>query len=529
MPIIKLTIPPGMRRNGTKYQTKDRWYDGQLMRFHEGNTIPVGGWQPLVDQLTSNAVVLTDGVPRGAISWQGTTGGAFVVYGSTGKLFSFINSLSDITPVGFTAGNNDSSFSGGGSAYGTGNYGNLLYGLGTAGAGSIADGDVWSMDVFGSFWVGCMFPADSILYTWDNNPANVATAAPNAPSATRGCFVTPERFLVALGAGGDLRRVAWADRETIDDWTPAVDNQAGDFVLEGPGRIMAGRRSRGESLIWTDFALYSMTFIGGTGVYGFQKRGGECGLVASNAIIPIPTGFLWMGDRSFYQHDGYVRSLPSEVGEFVFDDFNFEQRYKVNGVNIREFSEAWWFYPSKQSVENDSYVVYNYVEKHWSFGRLPRTVSVDSDPVLGFVTMVDPDGNVYLHQKGKVRKDSGGLITGDPDSQLPEIESGPLEIGDGEHFAHVLQIFPDFEGLDPTGPDQRPPPALQSVIGELFAGDYSSTEPEQSSGEFDMTAPTTVRINGRQVRLRVAQKVADTVDPWRLGHLRLDIRPGGKR
>jgi len=521
MPIIKLTIPPGMRRNGTKYQTKDRWYDGQLMRFHEGNTIPVGGWQPLPDLDTLDAVVLSGGVPRGAISWQGTTGGAFVAYGTTGKLFSFINSLRDITPVGFTAGSDDSSFSGSGAAYGTGNYGNLLYGLGTAGAGSIADGDVWSMDVFGSFWVGCMFPADSILYTWDNDPDNAATAAPNAPLATRGCFVTPERFLVALGAGGDLRRVQWADRESVSEWTPAVDNQAGDFVLEGPGRIMAGRRSRGESLIWTDFALYSMTFIGGTGVYGFQKRGGECGLVGSNAIIPIPTGFLWMGDRSFYQHDGYVRSLPSDVGEFVFDDFNFEQRYKVNGVNIREFSEAWWFYPSKLSVENDSYVVYNYVEKHWSFGRLSRTVSVDSDPVLGFVTMVDPAGNVYLHEKGIVRQDTGGV------SQNPEIESGVLEIGDGEHLTHILQIFPDFEGVDP-GIDQRPPGAIDAVLGELFAAPYPQGE-EVSSGTFPMTEPTAVRINGRQVRIKIQQIVPDSTPPWRLGHLRLDIRPGGKR
>lgn len=520
MPLVKLTIPPGMRRNGTKYQTKDRWYDGQLMRFHEGNTIPIGGWQPLFDQALQIPVQL-DGVARGALSWQGTSGGGFVSFGTVNKLYAFVNSLEDITPAGFTPGNPDSTFPSGGAAYGEGFYGRLLYGKGTPGAGDIADGDVWAMDTFGSFWVGVMFPSDNILYVWDNVLANVAVPAANAPTANRGCFVTPERFLVALGAGGEQRKVAWADRETTDVWTPAVDNQAGDFTLEGPGRIMAARRSRGDSLIWTDFALYSMTFLGGTAVYGFQKRGFECGLVAPNAVVQVPSGFIWMGDRSFFSHDGYVRPLESEVGEFVFDDFNFDQRYKVNSLNIREFSEAWWFYPSKMSSENDSYVVYNYAENHWAFGRLPRTASVDSDPVVGFPVMVDQNGYVYTHENGIIRKDTEGV------SQNPEIESGPLEIGDGEDYAHVLQVFPDFEGVDP-GFDQRPPPALESVLGTLFGAAYPQST-EESTGTFAMTEPTSVRINGRQIRIKVQQIVPDTTPLWRLGHIRLDVRPGGKR
>ena len=527
MAIVKLSIQPGMRRNGTKYQTKDRWYDGQLMRFHEGNTIPVGGWQPLFDQDQSEAVQL-DGVARGALSWQGTTGGAFISFGTINKLYAFVNSLNDITPAGFTPGKADSSFTSGGSSYGEGNYGDLLYGVGTPGAGSISDGDVWAMDTFGSFWVGVMFPSDNILYIWDNITTNIAVPAANAPTANRGCFVTAERFLVALGAGGELRKVAWADRQTTDVWTPAVDNQAGDFTLEGPGRIMAGRRSRGESLIWTDFALYSMTFLGGSAVYGFQKRGFECGLVGPNAVVSVPSGFIWMGDRSFFTHDGYVRPLESEVGEFVFDDFNFDERYKVNSINIREYSEAWWFYPSKQSKENDSYVVYNYAENHWAFGRLPRTASVDSDPVIGFPVMVDQFGFVYTHENGKIRHDTQLSIPDDGGvSYNPEIESGPLEIQSGQEWVHILQVLPDFEGVDP-GVDQLPPPALGSVLGELFASEYPQTT-EISSGTFPMTEPTTVRISGRQVRVKVRQIVPDTTDLWRLGDLRLDIRPGGER
>ena len=38
-----LRLPPGLWRNGTRYQSKNRWYGANLVRFLNGTILPVGG------------------------------------------------------------------------------------------------------------------------------------------------------------------------------------------------------------------------------------------------------------------------------------------------------------------------------------------------------------------------------------------------------------------------------------------------------------------------------------------------------
>ena len=49
MPFVHVAPPPGMFRNGTRYQSAGRWYDGNLVRWHEGAMRPVGGWERFGD------------------------------------------------------------------------------------------------------------------------------------------------------------------------------------------------------------------------------------------------------------------------------------------------------------------------------------------------------------------------------------------------------------------------------------------------------------------------------------------------
>ena len=49
MPLLPIKIPPGFFRNATQYQAKNRWYDGNLVRFSEGRIRPIGGWQRIAD------------------------------------------------------------------------------------------------------------------------------------------------------------------------------------------------------------------------------------------------------------------------------------------------------------------------------------------------------------------------------------------------------------------------------------------------------------------------------------------------
>ena len=58
MPLIPIKIPAVFFRNATQYQAKNRWYDGNLVRFSEGRLRPIGGWQRLAPtQITKKGAV----------------------------------------------------------------------------------------------------------------------------------------------------------------------------------------------------------------------------------------------------------------------------------------------------------------------------------------------------------------------------------------------------------------------------------------------------------------------------------------
>jgi hypothetical protein len=45
MAFIPLQLPPGIERNNSPYDTPDRWWDMNQVRWLSGNMLPVGGWQ----------------------------------------------------------------------------------------------------------------------------------------------------------------------------------------------------------------------------------------------------------------------------------------------------------------------------------------------------------------------------------------------------------------------------------------------------------------------------------------------------
>jgi hypothetical protein len=372
--LIPIDLPPGLMRNGTKYQAAGRWYDANLVRFYEKTIGPIGGWR-LVGDDVGGTLGTVAGVPRAAVGWAGESGAVNVGIGTNSRLYVLIGGvLSDITPTGLTAGGVDSGYSSG--AYGAGVYGSGFYGTGSL-AQALTEAGTWQLDTFGADLVGVL-SSDGKLYVWTGTPTTPAAVAAGAPINNRGVVVTPERFLVALGADGDARKVAWASQETVVTWVADSTNTAGDFILQTNGRLIAGRRTDTNTLLWTDTDLHEMSYIGGVLVYSFIRKGDNCGLLAPNAVALTGSRIYWMGRKKFFTYDGYVQEVPSDVTDYVFGDFNWTQAAKVNAVTISAKNEVWWFYPSANATENDRYVIYNTKENHWVTGSLVRTAGFDS-------------------------------------------------------------------------------------------------------------------------------------------------------
>jgi len=492
MPLIPLDIPAGQYRNGTDLQSAGRWRDGNLIRFHEGSLRPVGGWR-------QRGSVDIAGVVRSMLSWEDNSNSRRLALGTHDKLFAMTagNAVSDVTPVGFNAGRVDATLSVG---FGASTYGNQTYGTPRQDTATLLPATTWSLDNWGEYLVGATAD-DGKLYEWQLDSGTPAAQIANSPVNCSGLMVTEERFLFAFGAGGNPRKIAFSDKEDNTVWTPLATNEAGDIEIQTNGTILRGLRTRGQALILTDQDAHTATYQGPPFVYGFERVGTSCGLIAPNAAVAVDMGVLWMGSRSFFAYSGgAVQELSGDVSDYVFSDFNTDQRSKVSAVVNSRWNEVWWFYPSGASTECDRYVVYDYAQNVWATGNLDRTAGVDSG-VFRQPMWIGSDGVLYEHEAGYSY--SGAT---------PFCETGPISIGVGDQVMSVRQLIPDERNL--------------GDVTATFKSRFYPTSDEREYGPFSMANPTSVRFTGRQVRMRVdGNQPAD----WRVGIMRLDAVPGGLR
>lgn len=487
---VDLQIPPGVVRNGTDRQSSGRWRDASLVRWNDNAMQPVGGWRERAD--------FTSGKYRGSIAWAENAGDRWIAVGDyqSLKVATPAGVVSDITPAGFTSGSVNATQNNGfgGGAFGVGTFGTPRQSTTRDFATS------WSLSTWGEYLIACS-DSDGKIYEWQLNTGTPAAVLSNAPTNCSAAIVTPERFLMALGAGGDPRKVQWSDREDNNTWTAAATNEAGDFTLDGSGSIMCGFNVSGETLIVTDTEAWAADYVGPPFVYGFRKVGLACGIASRKAIAPLDVGAVWMGDKSFFIYQGgSVQQLPCDVWDYIFDNINEAQISKCHAVANSLFGEVWFFFPANAEGEISNYVSFNYRSGAWSCGALVRTTGVDKGAFDNPVWLGD-DAVAYDHETG-FTYDGGSIYA----------ESGPIGLGPDASSVTAQELHPD----------------------EMTAGDCTVTfktrqypnGSESEYGPYTAATPTNVRFTGRQIRVRVD---GSAMTSWRWGVPRLRVAARGRR
>lgn len=496
MTLIPLDIPAGFYRNGTDYEQSNRWRDGSLVRWRDNSLRPIGGWRERKASFATNPL-------RGMHTWETNNGNAWVAGGSHSelKVMTGAGIVTDITPTDLATGREDAALNSGfgGGFYGLGYFGQPIQ---TSDISVPQEATTWALDNWGEYLVGCHYD-DGRLLEWQLDTASKAAVISNAPTDNLGLLVTEERFIFALGAGGNPRKVQWCDREDNTTWAAAATNEAGDIILQTSGHIMQGVRTRGQTLIITDTDAHVARYTGPPYVYGFERVGTSCGAISRKAASDVDMGVFWMGQKGFFRFDGnQVIELPCDVHDYVFHDFNTAQQSKIWSISNGQFGEIWWFYPSSNSTEIDRYVAYDYLENHWLIGELSRTSGVERGVFrYPFYAGHNADSDIYDHEVGY-----------NFDSAAQFAETGPMSIGAGENIAKVTKLITDEK--------------TQGDVDVTFKTRFYPNGAETTHGPFTPKNPTSVRFSGRQFRMRVE---GEQMTNWRVGTMRVDATQGGKR
>jgi hypothetical protein len=346
-----------------------------------------------------------------------------------------------------------------------------------------------------------------------------------------------DRHLIVLGAdpiSGSSRTgsvdpmlVAFSDQENELQFEPLATNTAGSLRLSSGSSIVGGLKARQEILIWTDTSVYSMNFIGPPLTFAINLINEGAGLIGPKAATNTPRGVFFMSKKGFYYYNGSVQKLPCSVQDFVFSDLDDSQAFKCFAGLNEEFSEVWFFYPSMADNEREisRYVIYNYEENSWSVGTLERyswlASGVLDKPVAG--GEASSVKFIYQHETGFNNDDSAmdGVF----------VESGDLDVGDGENFVFLKKILPDILFVNDVG--TSPNGAVNIVVKRRDFNNQTlstdSTTQITSSSTFG-----SLRSRTRQFVLRFESDDDNTESDrkdfkWRLGSTRVDIQPSGRR
>lgn len=108
---------------------------------------------------------------------------------------------------------------------------------------------------------------------------------------------------------------------------------------------------------------------------------------------------------------------------------------------------------------------------------------------------------IYNHEQG-LNYDSGSVFC----------ETGPISIGNGDQIAKVTEVIPDE--------------LTQGDVDLKFKTRFYPNDTETTHGPYNPSNPTSLRFTGRQMRMRVE---GDRATAWRVGTMRLETKPGGRR
>lgn len=373
----------------------------------------------------------------------------------------------------------------------------------------------WSISPYGKDAIVNVLDGSVYYYSSASGSTRPAIIV-NSPAQARYVFVTPQRYIFALGcttiAGQqDGMTVRWPDVDDPTDWTPVSTNTANERKLQGGSLLVAGAAVAEVSVVWSNTSCFLFQFTGSETVYDSRAVGHDCGLIGPLAFCVVGGSAYWMGSESFHMFNGYVQDIPNkdDIRDWVFPSLNSEQVSKVVAFSNTAYNEVWFIYPTATN-EPDRYVAVNLTDYTWVNGTIMRSSATRYETGDGRPILFGTNGTIYIHEVVENR---------DNDSAAMEafIELAPSDIEDGNTSVDIFGFVPDFKRHS----------------GDLEVFIYGLDHPNdiEFMTETLVVSPTDklvdARIAGRQFGMKITTN--ELGGDFRLGRPGLEITGAGRK
>jgi hypothetical protein len=511
-----IRIIPGIYKEGSALAAKNRYVDGNNVRFYNDYPEKIGGFQTLTAATLAQPA-------RACAQWIANDGTKLMAWGTADKLYVWSpDTLYDVTPTGLPAGIVSASvgLSGG---WGDGSWGDGYWG-GSPYA-QLLPPTTWTLEPWGEDLIAVRrYVSGSTVYRWSYSAGAgfavraVATGGTTPTDALGVVVSTLTRTAIVLGQASDPLLVTWSSNNVLNDWVTTDINTAGNFRLTSGSTLVGATEAQGGHLLLTDLAAYSMVYSGSPATFRIDYRDTQCGLIAPHAAVTLDSTAIWMGLQHFYLYDGVVQTLPCDVERYVFSNINVSQAYKICcGTNAAK-GEITWYYVSLNSPdgEPDRYVTVNMRNSNrpWSIGDIRRGAYMDVGSASPYPIGVDGNGVIWQHEIGL---DNGTAA-------LPYfLETSELEIsapngapGNGKIQYRVRKLIPDHARIAGNH-------AVTFTVRNYPQG------AAETQGPFALTQATTkMSVSGRGRSMRYRISGTETGTDIRLGEWRAEVTSTGE-
>lgn len=185
-----------------------------------------------------------------------------------------------------------------------------------SGAYSLATGDRWTADIFGSRIIVTNI-TDGVEY-WDIGTSSVFATLPGSPPAAK--YVRTVGDFVVLGhISGTPNKIVWSGLNNSEQWTSGEELSDSQTFADG-GAVQGILEVAGGALVFQEDCIRSMQFVPQSDyTFAFTYANAERGVVAPHSIVKIGPG-----DYVYLSRDGFFRGLNTPIGAEKVDATFFE-------------------------------------------------------------------------------------------------------------------------------------------------------------------------------------------------------------